>query len=319
DLSIAGLRELSLAGVDVISEQSAFRLDSFSMGDMVFGSIDGLRRLISSVDAGREPDPQMFTPLLGFSELNGLEIQAPDFDRLRLGKFRMDSSGFVGVVPTAFALQLSDLIIPVSALDPDGRQMMQRFGFDELNYAMSIGTRWAEDDKLSADLTFRFAGIGTIDVDVDLSGIPLSLFKVDSIAVFHENIANATLVRGTFTFTDMGAVGHALELLAEQMNASKDQIRGQLADALPFLLSIATVSDPELGQAIRDTGFLDVLTPAVTDFVASPGASITFEAKPDSAVSLLAMQEIASTSPKRLVEVLGLNAWSHPATPGIAE
>ncbi|MCP4381202.1 MAG: hypothetical protein GY798_07250, partial [Hyphomicrobiales bacterium] len=47
DLSIAGLRELSLAGVDVISEQSAFRLDSFSMGDMVFGSIDGLRRLIS--------------------------------------------------------------------------------------------------------------------------------------------------------------------------------------------------------------------------------------------------------------------------------
>ncbi|MCP4381201.1 MAG: hypothetical protein GY798_07245 [Hyphomicrobiales bacterium] len=121
------------------------------------------------------------------------------------------------------------------------------------------------------------------------------------------------------TFNDDSIVGHGLELLAETMNAPKDKIREQFAGALPFFLSMGTASNPELGRLIRESGFLDELTPAVSEFIAMPESSITIEARPAESVPVMQLGAAMQTAPGTLIDVLGLSVSSRAPESAPAE
>ncbi|MCP4309325.1 MAG: hypothetical protein GY788_31515, partial [bacterium] len=89
DLSIEGLREFSLEGFEMaLRGQFATRVGRFSIGNMIFGGIEGLKRLIATIDKGGEPDPEQVVPVVGFAEIIDFQLQTPDIENLSLGRFR---------------------------------------------------------------------------------------------------------------------------------------------------------------------------------------------------------------------------------------
>ncbi|WP_421723897.1 hypothetical protein [Bauldia sp.] len=313
DLSIDGMREFSFAGLE-FSMRGAFatRVDSFAIGNMVFGGIDGLKRLIATFDAGGEPDPNDVIPVIGFMELVGFDLQTPDVERLSLDRLRVDSSDYIGIIPTVTTMEMEGLVVPTDVMDREARLMMQRFGYDQLNVAMTFGYEWA-DELLSIAMTLGSEGMGSMAFDMEIGGVPLSLFDGAEIDISPETLPDATFVEGRFAFTDEAIVGHGLELLAEEMNAPKDQIRSQFADALPFFISMGTAGNPEVAQLIRESGFLDQLTPAIREFIAAPGGSIIFEAKPAAPVPFSTLEEVGDTAPERMIDLLAVSVASEPA------
>ncbi len=57
---------------------------------------------------------------------------------------------------------------------------------------------------------------------------------------------------------------------------------------MPFLLSVAVQNDPQLMAIVNQSGLFKQLTPAVRDFVANPGSSITVSLAPPTPVELQA-------------------------------
>jgi hypothetical protein len=311
DFSIDGLGEFAIEDLGAaIRGQGAMRIGRFAFGKIAFGGIDGLNRLIAVVESGQDVDPASVTPALGFLELAGLEVQTPDIDHLGLARFRIDSTRFSGAVPTASTAELVGLTIPTSAIqDRKTREMLQRFGYDLIDFNAFVQSEWQEagETLIVKDLRLGVKGMGSLVMKFALSGIPLAAFQDQN--ALAAALPGIKLNDGALTFKDETIVGTGLTLMAEQFgfNVPLEQFRKQFAGAVPLLLSFGTASDPKLGALIQKSGLLSQLTPAVSKMVAAPGGSITLTVKPPAPVTLETIPNIAETAPQNLAALLGLS------------
>ncbi len=213
-------------------------------------------------------------------------------------------------MPTAGTAELVGLTIPTSAIrDRKTRDMLQRFGYDLIDFNAFAQSEWQEAGEtfIVKDLRLGVKGMGTLAMKFALSGFPLAAFQDQK--VLEAALPNIKLVDGELTFKDETIVGTGLTLLAEQFgfNVPLEQFRKQFAGAIPLLLSFATASDPKLAALIQKSGLLRQLTPAVSKMVAAPGGSITFDLKPPTPVTLETIPNVAETTPENLAALLGLS------------
>jgi hypothetical protein len=134
-----------------------------------------------------------------------------------------------------------------------------------------------------------------------------------------EGTQNLALVSAKLSFNDESIVGKGLALLAEKFKAPPDKFRQQFADALPGLLLFSGLSNPQLMNTLRQSGFLQKLTPALKTFVAEPSGTITFGLAPAQPVGVLAIAEAVEKAPETLVGLLNLSVSAEPGAPPPAD
>jgi hypothetical protein len=316
DFSIDGLGEFGIERVEgVVQGQGAIELDRFAFGGITFGGYEALTALIAAETASPPIDPTELAPRLGFVELLGLDLQTPDIPRLTLERLRADASDYIGPIPTKGAFDVTGLSVPVSAItEPEARDMLRRLGYDQVVSAFGFKANY---DQIAQRVTvedahYAIADMGSFVMSAALAGLPLSAF--DDQKILEALAPQLRLEAARFTFKDDSIVGKGLDLLAGYMNAPVGLFRDQFADAMPFLLSVAVQNDPQLMAIVNKSGLFKQLTPAVRDFVANPGSSITVSLAPPTPIALQAITDAVENTPDRVVNILGLTISAEKGT-----
>ena len=316
DFSIDGLGEFGLEGIEgVVQGQGAVELDRFAFGGITFGGYDALTALIAAETASPPVDVSELMPRLGFVEVLGLDLQTPDIPRLTLERLRTDTSDYIGPIPTKGSFDVTGLSIPVAAItEPEARDMLRRLGYDQIVSAFGFTANYDEVAQRVTveDAHYGVANMGSFVMSGALAGLPLSAF--DDEKILEALAPQLRLEQARFTFKDDSIVGKGLDLLAGYMNAPVGLFRDQFADAMPFLLSVAVQNDPQLMAIVNQSGLFKQLTPAVRDFVANPGSSITVSLAPPTPVELRAIADAVENTPSRVVEMLGLTIAAEKGT-----
>lgn len=317
DVSIDGLGEFVMDGLDMaIPDQGSARLGRFAFGGVVFPSIAAIERAIAEAGAGGSPDPKLLAAALGFVEFDDIDIRPAGKDAMVLGKFRIDLADYLGFMPTRLVAEISGLVIPTSVIDnPEGRKIFERLGYDTIDASYGLRVHWNEaTETVEVDeLSVAVKGVGSFIARLALAGLPRS--TIENPERIGDAVPGLSLVGGAFTFTDDSIVGKSLDMLAETMKAPPDKFRQQFADAMPFLLSISALNNPQFMAIVQKSGLLGKLTPVVKEFVAIPGSSITVSASPAIPVPLPRIAATTQDAPDTLVELLGITISGEAAPP----
>lgn len=328
DFSIDGIGEFALEGVDAaVPGQGALNLGRFAFGGIAFPPLDTLRQaLAASEGESAQPDPMKLIPTLGFVEVGQVAMALAGMPQIALERFRFDLRDYIGPVPTAIKIDMAGLDVPLSTIDdPSAKAMFAKLGYDRIvaDWSADIAWRSATESLDVEGLRAGIKGMGSVAIDASLGGLPRS--AIENPDRLEQVLPGLTLLNGKVTFTDDSIVGKGLDIFAEYMKAPPDKFRQQFADAMPFLLSMTVLNDPQLMALVQKSKLLTQLTPAVKQFVAAPGASITFNLAPPAPVALPTLMATVDSAPEKLVEMLGLTisgsappAAPAPATPTIA-
>ena len=73
------------------------------------------------------------------------------------------------------------------------------------------------------------------------------------------------------------------------------------------------MTNPQLMTTLRQSGFLQKLTPALKTFVAEPSGTITFTLAPAEPVGVAAIAEALQNAPETLVGLVNLSVSAEPA------
>ena len=166
------------------------------------------------------------------------------------------------------------------------------------------------------ELSFGIDKMGAINSSAVLSGLPRT--AIDHPEMLETVLPALALVSAKLTFTDASIVGKGLDILAEKMKAPPDKFRAQFADALPFLLSMTVLTDPQLRAAVNKSGLLAKLAPAVKTFIAEPGSSITVTLTPPKPIAIPAITAAAENAPDTLAQLLGIDISGEAAAAPLA-
>ena len=137
-----------------------------------------------------------------------------------------------------------------------------------------------------------------------LGGLPRE--AIENPEALQDVLPDLSLRTASITLQDDSIVGKGLDLLAEKMHAPPEKFRQQFADALPLMMSLFVLNDPQISALVRQSGLLAKLAPVVKAFIASPGSSITVSLAPPTPLPLPAIAQAAEEKPETLVDLLGL-------------
>ncbi len=317
DLSIEGLGELAFNGLAASVEgQGAMKIGHLAFGGMKFPDTELLRTAIKSAGTGGDAPALPFpatrlAPTLGFVEAGGIDVQTTDVPHVSLDKLRVDLSDYVGFVPTKVSAGLNGLDMPLDSMDRQAREGLKRLGYDRVRLDYQIKYGWDEaKEQLDLDrFDIRAAGMGGMTASAVIGGVTRAMIEHPDDP---ERAQNLALVSGKLSFKDESIVGKGLGLLAEKFKAPPDKFRQQFADALPGLLLFSGLNNPTLMTALRQSGFLQKLTPAIKTFVAEPSGTITFAMTPAQPVGVAAIAEAAQKAPETLIGLLNLSVGAEP-------
>ncbi len=308
DLSIERLGEFAVDDFATeVPDVGAFKLGHFAIGNVVLPGADALIQAIAANQGGNgTPDLTGLAPKPGFIEMSGLDVDAAGAPHVTLDKMRIDLASYVGAVPTAVSADVSDAVVPVSALDANGRAVFAKLGYDTLDISYHLKVNWNEtDETLAVDrLQFDMKGAGGLALSMLLGGLPRE--ALENPQALPDVLPDLSLKQAKLTLKDDSIVGKGLDLLAEKMHANPDKFRQQFADAMPLLLSLFVLHDPQVAAVVRETGIMAKLAPVVKAFVAAPGSSISVSMAPPTPVGLMAISAAADSEPASLISLLGL-------------
>lgn len=297
DFSGAGLGEFSVDGIDAAGKGNIIRVGKFAFGNLVFPTREAIETSFSSATGGGDFDPQMLIPTLGFVRLDNIEVSPARKERIALGSYALDLSGYVKAIPTAVRMTLKNLVVPASYVeDRAGREGLAALGYDRVDLSGEVDARW---DEASTDLTLNTArlsmtGAGSLFATLALGNVPRAAFEDPRLA---QQYLTGLLVKAvSFGYVDDSLAGRGLKLAATKMKQSPDVLRNQALAGLQFLL--AEVRDPERNRRMVD---------ALTAFVRNP-KSLTVSSKLTSPLPIVQILGAAQTRPQGLPDLLMLDA-----------
>ncbi len=323
DLSIDRLGEFAVDDFSTeVADVGAVKLGHFAIGNVVLPGADGLLQAIIASESETAPDVAAVAPKPGFIELSGLDTAIVDAPHIALAKLRIDLADYIGTVATTISADMTDLVVPVSSLEPDAQAVFNKFGYDTLDVGYHLKVNWDEAaEALNVDnLQFDMKGAGGLAFSMLLGGLPRA--AIETPAMLPSVLPGLSLRKARLTLKDDSIVGKSLDMLADKMHADPAKFRQQFADAMPLLLSLFVLHDPKIAALVRETGVLATLAPVVKAFVAAPGSSITVAMTPPAPVAVPAILAAAQNEPASLIPLLGLSfetsappAKGAPATP----
>ena len=313
DLSSDGLGELAFDGVDgAVGGQGSVQIGHFAFGGITFPSADALIAAIDADEKGEPVDYLGLSPTLGFVEASAIAFAAKDTPTAKLDRARLELGDYVGAVPTSVSSEIVGVDIPAALIkDPQAKATLDKLGYDRVNTDYRVKLRWHEaDQSLSIDDFYvGMKDLGSLTATAGLTG--LTRDAIEHVATLGDALAGLSLASAKLTFRDDSIVGRGLGLLATKMKVPPDKFRQQFADALPLLLTLAAVNDPQLMAIVKESGLLPKLTPVIKQFVATPGAFV-ITAAPAAPVPIAALAAAANEAPETVPSLLNLDFANEP-------
>ncbi len=319
DLSIDRLGEFALDDfAAAVADQGSIRIKRFAIGNVALPGADAMLRAMLADEAGQDVDVNGLVPRLGYLEASGFDFAAVSIPRTTLDSLRVDLADYIGAVPTKISADLHEVVIPVSLLRPDAQAVFKKLGYDEINLSYRLKLNWQEANETVSidDLQVDLKGAGGLGMSMVLSGLPREAIENPEALQFV--IPGLALRQARVTFKDDSIVGKGLDLLAEKMHAPPEKFRQQFADAMPLMLSLFVLNDPQLATLVRQSGIVAKLAPVVKAFVAAPGSSITVSLAPPTPVGFADITQAAEEKPETLIDILGFSVAGSGTAPTLA-
>ena len=239
-------------------------------------------------------------PRLSHFGIEGLVAGKSADDAASLGRFSLDFRDWNKIFAEATDIHVENLKIPrgLIDLDPQGAQMFDALGYQDLDVGMSLADRWTPDIGTDqATWTVTVADAGDVELSYTLTGLTMDwLMRAtaaagksdDSQAALTAMLQDLGLARATLSVTDRSLLDRAFTVVAKQQGVSIDgpTYREQMRAALPFIISAVIpmelakrIAPPLQGfMAGRQTLLADVTPPApltLTDILSAVDDPLT--------------------------------------------
>lgn len=287
--------------VGAIAGQGAIGIGRLALGDVDLPSFDAFEIALARAERGGDIDISSLLPRLGAFEVAGVNVQAINFPGVTLGRLRADLSNYLGEVPTEVALDIEDLDIATSSLQPArARSFITSLGYERIRADANFDIGWRESDgsvKLD-ELRIDIEDFGNIAVNLLLTGLTREAIEnPDGAAGI---LADLLFNGASVSFEDKSVVERSLTMRADLLNIPLDRLRNQLSGALPLML--AFVGDPDLVKEI---------VPVLQTFIKTPG-TLMIEATPDNPVPVAAIEDVLRQRPQNLPAMLAISISGKP-------
>jgi hypothetical protein len=197
---------------------------------------------------------------------------------------------------------LSDLVLKTDGVripgalitDEQQKALIQALGYSDFLVNLTVDGSF---DSVADILTVRrinidTADVGTLAITGRFSGVSLGGMATSDQAKAAEAQSKARLDNVTVRFDNGGVVERALDMQAEMIGGTRDEVVVQLSGALPFLLNI--IGNPAFQQKLATAG---------AAFLASPG-SLTVEMTPTEPVTFEEITKAVADDPGALPDML---------------
>jgi hypothetical protein len=274
DLSLDGLGEFGFADLDVvISGGGILAIDQFAIGGIVFPDRAILRAAATADGKGETiPDLGALLPRLGYVELAGLEIGGPGALPVTVERASFRVGGYVGMVPTAYSLEIRGVGAPLTLLDDEIARILNQLGYTDAKGDFAIEVAWDEatETLVLNDLYIALVGAGSIRANLQITGITREMMtNAEAMAAVDPD--QFRLAGAQILVTDETIADRLFQWTAEGTNTPAAQYRDEFIRGLPFLLpligipqTVATQIAPPLQQFLRAPGTLSVTVAPLT-------------------------------------------------------
>jgi hypothetical protein len=302
NVSNDGFREAKIEGfIGAIAGQGAIGIGRLALGDVDLPSFDAFEIALARAERGGDIDISSLLPRLGAFEVAGVNVQAINFPGVTLGRLRADLGNYLGEVPTEVALDIENLDIATSSLQPArARSFITSLGYERIRADANFDLGWLESDgsvKLD-ELRIDIEDFGNITASLLLTGLTREAIESPDGAA--GILADLLFNGASVSFEDKSVVERSLSMRADLLNIPLDRLRNQLSGALPLML--AFVGDADLVKEI---------VPVLQTFIKTPG-TLTIEATPDNPVPVAAIEESLRRRPQNLPAMLAISISGKP-------
>ena len=303
-LASVGLAGLSSDGIESIyyrgfevrdgSGDVEVKLGDFTISNFLFPSLAALINLEQAQEEGDIETMLAAIPKIGGISIADLLVNVPFLAELSLGRAAIESSDYIGPIPTRIGSVIDNLRLPTWMLDEDSAEVMASLGYDEIASSSNLELVWQEDEQTIA---LRSESVlvdgGRMSLSATVGGIPREALENPMSLMF---LAFAmTLNEATLEFEDDSLTERALALFAEDQGTDVTTMRAQALGIIPFIA--APLQRPE---------FLTALTTAASSFLDEPG-TLRLTMVPDAPVPFMALMEAADgDDPGLLIDLLNV-------------
>jgi hypothetical protein len=206
-----------------------------------------------------------------------------------------------GGLPRDFALNIASIDVPPGLLagaDESTKQLLQGLGYDRfmINLVVEGGYETGSDTLILRNFAIDAADVGKLSIAGQISGVKASELADGSNP---DAFAKGMLDHLTIRFDNSGVVERALDMQAQMMGASREDVVAQLNGALPFMLN-----------AINNPPFQEKVAKAGQAFLSEP-KSVTISLNPSQPVAFEAIVGSAMSAPQTLPDMLAIDVTAN--------
>lgn len=302
-LSLDGLGEIGFADIDIImSGEGYFRADTIALGGLVMPPEETIKAFLTAIGAGEEPEAiGDIVPELGFIEVAGFGFGVAGELPITLDRLLIGSGGYINALPTEAEIEMRGLAVPLTILDGEIRQVLNRLGFTEFIIDLGIYVDWNEADQVLRfdGMHIAIAGAGLIEASFELGGITREMLDNP------EAIEDGALLGITFNWAeirvrDESVADRLFRWTAEGNDIPAEQYRREFIAGLPVILGFTI-----------DRAIALEISPPIQAFLREP-SELVIAARPAEPVPLADVVEALDNSPFALLGMLGVELTTTP-------
>jgi hypothetical protein len=303
DMSGTRIGEMALEGIEITPPDGAIKLGRLAIEGFDYTPlINSLSLFLENLQPGQLPATDFKPELMTFSRFAMADIfidvpqpvppdqpgaVSPGRSRLSLGGFDVTASKWSGTIPTAVAIKLDRLLVPLDPANPQMALLMVT-GLEALDLSARLSSDW---DEGSRDLTVEEAsvdlsGLGRVKLSAKASGVDRALLGFDEIA------RQMAMVSAKLHSLDLAVENSGLvELVLGSMGAAQ----GATAETMQQQVSL--LAGAIIPQMLGQAGGAEEVAAAVSTFLARP-RSLYVSARSKDGIGMLDSAEPAGAMQK---------------------
>ncbi|SOC25326.1 hypothetical protein [Stappia indica] len=298
DASYRGFGDFSMSDLSFKAEENNAAVDAklFRMSELRLAPLSRyLDFFVAS--SNREPTlPEILSivPTLGLLEMQDIKIASDELAApVSIESYRLSMSDFINPIPTRIEAMTKNASFPVSLIEEDeARALFEELGLEVVSYSDESRISWnADTQTLNIDpLAFTIEGGGTMDLKMEIGGVPRVVFESPEQAQMV--IATATVNKASLTVRDARLISAFIAQQAKPAGLSPETLALGLADQ----------AVNELGP-LKDTPFGQSLHGALKSFLVSPD-ELVITIEPETPVPAMQIMGVLATAPDTLPQLL---------------
>lgn len=294
------LESLDLTGAD-IPEPGAFDADSFEARGMQLVDGDTTVTVAAAQSTGisidaPQPDAARSDRYDTLS-VDDVSVMRDGREMVGVARLSIENDDFVEAYPRKFVMRVDDVVFDPSVA-PNGAEAMTQLrslGYEKLTFDFALDGTWDDTEETARVAPLKITGtdIGTLELSLTLAGVSREVLdEMQKPEPSFEQLTGLAISDLRLRFDDSSVTNRILSAQAAEMGTDAASLAGQLAAALPLLLS-----------PLQNPPFQTKVATAAGAFLQDP-KSITVTAQPPEPVSFMEVFGTSQAAPETLPDLL---------------